>query len=265
MASKIFKSIIDSKFTSFYRAFSEDARSLFYDENEKKLIHAAEYGRYREELCADFLALFSPQYLKFSTGFVITSHDQVSTQCDIIVYDSELTPIIRDDDRNYFFPVENVQAIGEVKSTIASKKELGAILLKMSKNKELSASISDESTVVSGTYVADFPMNDVFTFLICKNFKFDTEDICEYLEEFYKQNNVKNRYKHNVIISLDDGVIIYKDKEGILSSYPVMEDMNLPSVFKQGEEQAINGFVNSFFVPLTFKQRLCVDLQSYMR
>ncbi|HFQ5018227.1 TPA: DUF6602 domain-containing protein [Vibrio vulnificus] len=266
MASKIFKSIIESKFSSFYQSFSNDARSLFYDESKKKLIHAGEYGRYREEKCADFLELFTPKYLKYATGFVITSDDQVSSQCDIIVYDDELTPIINDDDRNYFFPVENVSAIGEVKSTIKSKRDLGNILLKMSKNKALSASVSDYSASVSGEYVKELPLNDVFTFLICKKLNFDTSDICEFIEGVYKENGIEGRYKHNVIISLDDGVIVYQDTESVVWSYPMLtNEIALSAVFHQGPDEVRNSFVNVFFAPLTYKPRLCVDLQSYVR
>lgn len=264
MSSNIYQTIVNSKFTTFRKRFSEDSEQLFFSNEKKRLIHTGEYGRYREDLCLEFFSQFVPRHLEFSTGFIITSDDEVSTQCDLIAYDKELTPLINDAEQNYFFPIECVHAIGEVKSTIRSKSELRKVLLKLSKQKQLSKSISRESSGVGEDYHFDLDMNDVFTFLICKKLDFDLSELNNDLSQIYEVNDVDYRYKHNIIISLDDGLFAYQDSDGCFWSYPCQDGELFHEASKLGFNSIQKQLTQLMFAPLTHKQRMCIDIGSYL-
>lgn len=63
------------------------------------------------------LRLLLGKEVSVSDGFVITSGDQISTQCDIIVYNSNVSPFIAEGIAR-MFPAEEVRMIGEIKSTL---------------------------------------------------------------------------------------------------------------------------------------------------
>ena len=119
MTSQIFDALLRENADIFRAAFSSVSTEVFYDPSTKRLRHAGEYGMFRETIVRDFLKFVTPRSLDMSTGFVITSKDDVSTQCDIVVFDSRMTPLYQEGDRQRFFPVESVFCIGEVKSKLS--------------------------------------------------------------------------------------------------------------------------------------------------
>lgn len=266
MGSSIYKEIISSKFDVFYRRFCDDAEQLFWDSKQGKMIHNGEYGRYREDLCSIFLRQFTPQYLDSTTGFIVSSKDNHSTQCDLILYDKEYTPSITDSELNYFFPVECVHAVGEVKSTIRCQSDLSEILVKLSKVKKMSLDISDEVAPITGGYNLHHPNNDIFTFLICKKLDFNLDKIEPNISNGYDKADVEHRFRHNLIVSLDDGLFLYFDNEDGLAAAPVWHDKELESRFlRKGLEDIKQGLPSVMFTHLAFKTRLCIDLSAYLR
>jgi len=266
MGSSTYKDIISSKFDIFNKRFCDDAEQLFWDKETKKLIHSAEYGRYREDLCSDFLSQFTPQYLGSTTGFIVSSKDKVSTQCDLIFYDKEYTPSITDFDLNYFFPVECVHAVGEIKSTIQCQSDLNSILVKLSKVKKLSLDISDGVAAVSGEYSLYHPRNDIFTFLICKKLDFKLDEVESKISEGYASGGVEHRFRHNLIVSLDDGLFLYFAPEDGLVGLPVWKDIELESKFcRNGLSDIKQGLPSTMFTHLTARKRLCIDLSAYLK
>lgn len=69
MGSEILKSILDEKIELFRFAFEHTSKDVFYDDKQKKFIHPVEYGRYREEICKDFLHLIIPTSLEIVMDF----------------------------------------------------------------------------------------------------------------------------------------------------------------------------------------------------
>src|ERR1700748_1622761 len=118
MSNKIFQSILDEKIEFFKFAFQQTSKNIFWDEAKKQLIHPGEYGMYREAVCKDLLRLFIPGRLDIGNGFLINDVGDISTQCDIIVYDKNATPLIENTERQRFYPVETVSSIGEIKSDL---------------------------------------------------------------------------------------------------------------------------------------------------
>lgn len=102
----------------------ENSKKIFSSQKDGKIFHNGEYGTYREDLVKRFLRLYIPSRLDIGTGFLINAEGDISTQCDIIIYDRYTTPIIESSGNQRFFPIETVAAVGEIKSTVQSMTEL---------------------------------------------------------------------------------------------------------------------------------------------
>src|SRR5438128_86019 len=91
--NEIFKNLAIQNFTNFKNSFHETKR-VFWDEKNKRLRHTGEFGIYREDLVKKWLRLVVPEKFGISSGFVISAMGSISTQCDIIIYDRTVTPMI---------------------------------------------------------------------------------------------------------------------------------------------------------------------------
>lgn len=209
MASRIYEKIFERLVQQFVGAFSEDSSSIFKDERNK-LIHPGEYGRYREEACKSVFRLLLDKRVNVSDGFVITSKDTISTQCDIIIYNSDVAPVVADGFAR-MFPAEEVRMIGEVKSTL-SKTDFKTGLRKMAENKRV---------IIEGRSGAYFPpdgriaemYNTIGSFLICNKLNFDFSKLD--FNEIYE--GIDRKYWHNGILSVEDATMIYALK---FASFP---------------------------------------------
>lgn len=226
MSNKILQSILDEKINNFKFAFQTTSKNIFWNEEQHKLIHPGEYGTYRESICKDFLRMLIPHRLDLSTGFIINDNDQISTQCDIIVFDANSTPLIQNSERQRFFPVETITAIGEVKSNL-SKADFKTALNKLAKNKQLREKIVTP-TIIRREHNGEFdPKNycydNIFSFLICNKLDFDIKNICNDLNDFY-DSSIEPWQKHNLILSIEDGLIAYCDKYDKTLMYPYIQN-----------------------------------------
>lgn len=84
----IIKNITVQNLKNFMNSFKE-SKNIFWDEEKNRLMHSGEYGIYREELIKKWLRIFIPDMFGISSGFIINSKGQISTQCDLIIYDRE--------------------------------------------------------------------------------------------------------------------------------------------------------------------------------
>ena len=199
MASDILRSIIEKKVDVFASLFGNEANKLFKKEN--RLIHSLEYGMYRERCAKELLKLICNKNIAISDGFMISSENNVSTQCDIIMYQRDTMPVVDNDITNYF-PVEIVKCIGEVKSTL-SKSDLKTALVKMAKNKKM---FLERKGAQKATYCLE-ERDEIISFLICNNLNFKFEDLD--FENIYKDIS-DIRFRHNMILSLQDGLWLYE-------------------------------------------------------
>lgn len=206
MSSKIFQSLAQGKIRHLIQAY-ETSHEIFWDEDKKKLIHAAEYGEYREKAVIDLLNLFVPQSLSISEGFIITSDGDVSTQCDLIIYDPKSCPRLIDSSHQKFFPIESVVGVGEVKSTIQSQSEMTKILNKLATVKALKDKIKTEVYSVGPGFEKNdhsaHPLKDIYSFVIAKKLPKMPPNGYEY------SDSVEQRHKHNLLIGIDNGVGCY--------------------------------------------------------
>lgn len=233
MSNDIFDALLREKADVFKASFSTVSREVFYDPEKQRLRHAGEYGMFREAIVRDFLQFVVPRGLDMSTGFVITSMNDVSTQCDVIVFDSRMTPLYQEGDRQRFFPVESVFCVGEAKSTL-SRMQLADALNKLAVIKALSERVT-HPTILRKSPPGQFdPVNHAYdlvpTILICKKLQFDISGIETQLDGLYDAS-VQHRHKHNLILSLEDGLLSYYDHDQMNLPYPRLGNVDLKHRF----------------------------------
>ncbi len=229
----IYKQLLKIKIDKFIYDFNS-SKKVFEDLKKKnKLLHPGEYGTFRENICKEILEFAIPQKFSISTGFLINSYDEVSTQCDVVIYDLNNTPLITEGNNNRFFPVEPVLAIGEMKSSL-SIQDLCDALVKISNIKKLKRidQIFCINHVESEIHNPQSnPFDTIFTFIICEKIDgFNFDKLKEKIVETYKQNEIPSYLFHNVILSLNDGVIIYNNQyEHLRKGIKKNQKMYMPS------------------------------------
>lgn len=212
MSNRIFKALTKQAIEQFQMAFSSD-KEFFWDEEAKKLIHPGEFGTYRENSVKQLLRLFLPDQLEIGAGFIITNRDDVSTQCDIIIYDKLSNAVVESNLEQKFFPIECVVAVGEIKSDVGSIAALNSHLDKLSRIKMLREKGKNQEvkrrTSIKMVYDPELvPYDQIFTFLLCNKFDFNFST-----DKIRYANNVQDRFKHNLILSAADGFITYMTPE----------------------------------------------------
>lgn len=269
MGNEIFESIFREKAELFRSAFSTTAKDVFYDAKQQRIFHAGEYGMYREAIVRDFLKFIVPRSLDISTGFVITSHNDVSTQCDIVVFDSRMTPLYQDDARQRFFPVESVFCVGEVKSNI-TKPQLSEALKKLAATKALSERIQNQTILRKSPPGPFDPVNHPYdlvpTFLICQKLDFDLSNIENDIDALYGQE-IEHRHKHNIVLSIENGLLTYYDKNDKTLPFIRLSKCNLKNrLTYAGENQYVHFklFASYIFMLTTSKTLLYPEFSDYI-
>jgi len=223
LSMNIFEHLLIEKIDFLRRSFLETSREVFFNE-DGKLIHPGEFGQYREGACKDFIRFITPNRLSIGQGFLINTSGKVSHQCDIVIYDSDSSPLIESNERQRFYPIETTVAVGEVKS-ILSKSDFREAINKLSKVKVLREEIKHPVVIRkehSGAYdPVRNPYDQVFTFLICQKLDFDLSDIVGNINLLY-DSSIICRHKHNLILSIEDGLLAYYDENGKTMMYPFM-------------------------------------------
>lgn len=229
MPNNIVDELIEERIDIFRSAFSQRAKVLFQDDEKyNRLMHPGEFGTYREGITRDFLQSFLPQHLAIGTGFIVNALKDVSGQIDIVIYDPSLTPPLESKNRQKFFPMETVIAVGEIKSDVDKGQFKGA-LLRLAKIKKMRSSSSNETTAINRWYRLGktkyspnkISLDQVFTFLICNriNFQFQGDTISSTLNEIYK--SVDYEHRHSAVLSLEDGLFFYMDTDNETCSFPI--------------------------------------------
>lgn len=201
----------------------DHSKKIFWDEQKNKLVHPGEYGTYRERLIKNWLRIYIPKKFEIASGFLINSDNKISKQCDIIIYDRDNTPQIQNMNEQLFFPIETVAVVGEVKSDINGVAKLNTHLEKLSEVKKLREGVKFPKPyfrIFQEKYnPALNPFDNVFTFIICNKLNMNlTQNPINYECEL--------RHKHNLVLSLQDGLLTYGPKN---------EPSNVPFPFGRDE------------------------------
>jgi hypothetical protein len=272
LPSNIFEQLLIEQIGIFKNSFSSMSKTTFYDERQGRLIHAGEFGMYREAVCRDFLKFFIPGRLEISQGFLMNAYDEVSTQCDIVVYDSDSTPLIQSESRQRFFPVETVCAVGEVKSDI-SQNDLKGALGKLADVKRMKEHVVAANAVwqrTPHTYDPENHLGDqLFTFLICDRFSPSYESLN--MNQLY-EDDVLYRHRHNIILSLQDGLLLYCFDESRRRAVPwpmvfeegIKTELDDCSIEANSEDTHLKWFAHFMFYAMSTATILYPDLWHYM-
>ncbi len=247
------------------KAAFDNSKKIFTREEDGRLIHPGEFGTYRERLIKQWLRLYVPSKYEITSGFVINSNNEVSTQCDIIIYDKRNTPQIESNEKQSFYPVETVVAIGEVKSDINSAPEINQYLEKLSKTKSLRDRVANPKPYFQlpdrAYNPSIYPFDSVFTFLICN--KFNGIDISKDFINY----ECERHHKHNLILSLEDCLITYEHRGRNLPT-PIanQEDCAYKVIEKTTDELSrhIERFITSFDQGISFTTLLKIDMTHYL-
>lgn len=220
--------LLEEKIKEFKFSFVHHSKSLFVKE-DGGLFQAYEFGAYRENVVKKYLINILPERMGIESGFVVTSNGRVSTQCDIIIYDKTVTPLIRNEYGQRFFPVESVVAVGEVKSKL-SLVDFKEALLKLSTTKALRDILYEPSYVYSrkdGRCNEFKPESDeldqMITFLVCENFLFDIRkiDLSE-IVRCYGESKPHRPFchRHNMVLSIQNGLLAYGLPDNMMYPFP---------------------------------------------
>ena len=115
-------------------------RRMRADLAERLVPHGGELGSGREEIIRRFLQDYLPKKFEVSAGFAFDSHGKVSKQLDIIIANSFECPLFRNCRRQPLFAVESIVAVGQVKSSMTSRKQFRSALENIASVKALDRS-----------------------------------------------------------------------------------------------------------------------------
>ena len=181
-------------------------------EKAGKTTHPHSVGEGREKSAINKLKDILPSGIGVGSGFVIDSFGNVSSQCDIVIYEKDLCiKFNSDDDRNCYYNCESVIAVGEVKSNL-NKRDLEDSINKFKKRKienprnfrnylsKLTAYGAESESYNQNLKCLD----QIFTFILCNSFMINYKNIIEIIKEN------ENIYEYpNAIVSIDGMLIGY--------------------------------------------------------
>ncbi|MBO9875424.1 MULTISPECIES: DUF6602 domain-containing protein [Xanthomonas] len=228
------------KFRDDYLTIS---RHLFRDEEQHNgLLHAGEFGIYREQLLRTLLASHLPSRLSIGSGFLSTPQQPSSTQCDLVIYDRDATPSLDLAGGRVFFPTETCAAVGEVKSALKFSA-LCEALQKLAETKRLRAAHCPPGLPVApvdavfrlweaarsqsiappalealrrGLFQPDLvEQQNLVTFLVCERIEWpsgeapDSDGFHRALAKLYPRSVGNYHLRHNLLLSLQDGLLSY--------------------------------------------------------
>jgi hypothetical protein len=221
--------LLDEKIKKFRNAYIDESRQLFV-KDDGGLIHPGEFGKYRENLVKELLLSITPERIGIDSGFVISSNGFISSQCDIVLYDKSVTPMLSNEYNQRFYPVESVCAVGEVKS-VMSLSDFKLALVKLSQVKSMRDYIyhpiyayQKKDEAWDGVYRPEEDEKDqMITFLICESFSFDLMENFSKILSCYNEANssIVFCHRHNMILSIKDGLVAYFHKSsGSIFQFP---------------------------------------------
>ena len=214
MEYSIFENLITIKLSNFINEY-KNASKLFENTNVRnRLLHPGEYGMYKEKLIANLFEFVLPKKYSYGTGFITNNNKEITSQCDIVLYDQKNAPFMEMNNNTRFFPQEVIYGIGEVKSKL-TKNQLFDALIKLAENKKIRKPFSGitKNDEVVEVNPEKYQYQSICTFLICDEIIGWDNNISLDIRNMYNHNNIIPQYQFNIILSLTNGVIAYDIKK----------------------------------------------------
>lgn len=170
---------------------------LDFEKIQSQVKHPGEKGGEREASLRDFLFSYLPSKYGVSNGEIVDVYGEISSQCDLVIYDHLNCPLLLAGKDYRIFPSEPVFATIEVKSVLTSQ-ELKDAAKKISSVKSLNRSNGPIAGIV---------------FAYTSNWI--TDPMLSSSEQLKKINSSLEPYQYiDLLCILDTGVITVVDKGG---------------------------------------------------
>ena len=188
--------------------------------------HNVAKGENKEASVIEKLKSVLPSGVAVGSGFVFDKDGNVSNQCDIILYEKDfaIRCVIDGDERNCYYNVESVIAVGEVKTVISTSEFNDSLkkfdnLSKLVRFREANRfSIRKYCSSMSMYHGKDERTNfdRIFKFIIGEEIKLSFEAICKAWIE--RKNNPDSLF--NYMFDLKGRNFLFgKDETALLSPY----------------------------------------------
>lgn len=205
--------------------FDEISKKMVIDFEEalKALKHPGLKGSSHEESFRSFPKKYLPKSLDISTGVVVDSLGNISKQLDVIISDSQKTPIFYSSGDIRVIPIECIYAVIEVKTHI-DKAELQKIFLNMESVKSLkkqafykeNGAIILHNCEMYGKTWEIWPVN----YFVFAYDSIDLNTIAEYIHEYNQDKNYPIENSIDTLCVLSKGIICNQNKDGLLDALP---------------------------------------------
>jgi hypothetical protein len=191
-------------------------RRMRADLAERLVPHPGELGTGREAVVRQFLRAYLPSRFESSTGFAFDSHGTASQQLDIIIADASICPRFETAGGKRFYPCESIVAVGQVKSSLRTKREFREAMENLESVKSLDRSAG--GTAIDLRFGENLDplhnhLHQVFTFLFVIGDALAPDTMHEELLD-----HVLRTAAHvwpNVILSLDRYLVTFCCDSGI--------------------------------------------------
>jgi len=162
----------------------------------------------------------------------MTPEGGVSTQLDLVVFDGRAAPRIESESHQRFFPIEVVAAIGEAKSSL-NKSQFREALNKLATAKMLAEHLANPVPIRRDPALKNEPFDrkvhvydQVVSFLVCDSLDFDATRLPDEIDGLYS-SSIPRRCRHNLVLSLRDGLLAYVDHNKKTMMYPEIRGASL--------------------------------------
>ncbi|MEE1260019.1 MAG: DUF6602 domain-containing protein [Paludibacteraceae bacterium] len=189
-----------------------------------KSTHPYHVGVAKESAVREKLKCIFPESIGIGTGCVIDSFGYTSKQTDIVIYESDICPkfCVNNSEDVKFYPCESVIAVGEIKSNltleqlkdsfehiVSVKKSIRCTKNSMSWRKYCS-SLCIEGALEQKYLQIEKTLDQIMGFILCE--KIDSK-IDTFVKNYIELLELTPNYEvPNIVVSLQDGIIIYLDE-----------------------------------------------------
>lgn len=193
-----------------------------FDNISSEINHRFSKGHVRElELASQFVRKYIPAKIGVGNGEIVATSDEVSNECDLILYEKNSCPFLLYKEGYQIFPIELVHGIIEVKSNLDSR-ELEDAFNKIQKIKKFpkSAFRPQEGPIIKANnlYDKEWDFFPTLGFVFAYN-SIDLLTLKDKLKELHKDVPLEHRI--DSVWVLKKGILMnWSDEEKTLDSIP---------------------------------------------
>lgn len=182
-------------------------------------------GSSRENATRKKLESVFPPYIGVGTGCVIDTFGYTSKQTDVILFEKDICPVfsINDTQETTYYPCEGVIAVGEIKSTLTTEelkksfKNIASIkscqrFYPTNEAETLYRNFGSTQTIIGAEKFDQKEnfKNQIYGFILCQKIGLKLDTFLDRYTELV--NEYENHLIPNVLISLEEGVFAYYNK-----------------------------------------------------